>query len=80
MENQVVQLTIVAVIILIVLLWVIIKMTRFSKGKDKENCACCSFSSDCKAKELVELSKKNAKRNSGKSSLARNKTGFFQGG
>ena len=54
-QNEAVQLTVVAVIVLAALVWVAVKASKMSHGKSGGcNCGSCDTSADCKAKELKE--------------------------
>ena len=52
-RNEVVQYSIVALIILAALVWAFVKVVKMSK-KGHSGCDCCSSSPDCKAKELKD--------------------------
>ena len=61
-RNEVIQITIVALIILLAMIWAIIKIIRIGKKKGSGNCSGCAQASDCAAKELVERAKANKER------------------
>lgn len=50
--NEIVQWSVVCLIILIALVWWVIKIVRLGKKKDGGGCSCCDQSTDCKAKDL----------------------------
>ena len=54
-KSELVQLTIVAVIVLVALLWVAVRILRLAKKNNAgSSCSCCSDANVCKAKELKQ--------------------------
>ena len=50
-RNEIIQFTIVAIILLLALLWIIFKLIRSGKNQN-QGCSSCSLSESCKTKEL----------------------------
>lgn len=50
-QNELIQWTAVALIVLGAIIWAAVKVAKIGKNKDK-GCSCCSSSEECKAKEI----------------------------
>ena len=58
-KNEIIQWSVVGIIILLALLWAALRILRLNKyKKDTGGCSCCSESASCKLKDLKsEISK-----------------------
>ena len=57
-KNEIVQITIVALIILMALLWIVVRLIKKAKNDDAGKCGCCELAKDCNIKQLSERAKK----------------------
>lgn len=67
-KNEVIQWSIVGLIVLAALVWALIRIVNIGKGKsDSGDCNCCGSASDCKAKELKDEIRKRRDCRDGRS-------------
>lgn len=56
-KNEIIQWTIVSVIVLVAIIWVVVRLILLSRKKGSGGCSCCSQESSCKLKELKQTAK-----------------------
>lgn len=72
-QNEAVQWTLVALIVLGALSWMAFRLVRLAKNRGKDSgCGCCSQSADCKAKELKDEIRRRQEGNCHDEQSARN--------
>lgn len=59
-SNEIIQITIVGIIVLTALVWLIVKVVRMGKNSGGCQCGSCNQTEDCKARELMKHSKQKA--------------------
>ena len=61
-QNEIIQWSIVSIIILIAIIWIVIQIIR--KDKKKQNgCSCCDLSKSCKVKDIKEKTNQRLSEN-----------------
>ena len=53
-RNELIQWSVVGVIVLLALVWAAVKIFRVSGSKNSGGCSCCSDANQCKAKDLKD--------------------------
>lgn len=71
-RNEVIQWSVVGIIILLAILWVALRILRLSRNKSSDSCSCCDSSQHCKVKDLKEEISKRRSENCRDGQSARN--------